>query len=59
MIKRDGYPAGVPCWIDIVQPDLDATSTFYGGLIGWDLRCAHRLTPSRASGRTPRAPSSR
>jgi len=35
MIERDGYPAGVPCWIDVVQPDLDATMAFYGDLFGW------------------------
>lgn len=36
MLKRDGYPTGVPCWIDVMQPDLDATMAFYGGLFGWD-----------------------
>ena len=35
MLARSGYPAGVPCWVDIVQPDLDATMAFYGGLFGW------------------------
>ena len=35
MLERDGYPSGVPCWIDIVQPDLDATMAFYGDLFGW------------------------
>ena len=35
MLPRDGYPAGVPCWVDIVQPDLDATMAFYGDLLGW------------------------
>ena len=35
MLERDGYPAGVPCWIDLTQPDLDATTAFYGGLFGW------------------------
>ena len=36
MLERDGYPAGVPCWIDSgrvkAQPALD----FYGGLLGWE-----------------------
>ena len=36
MLKRDEYPAGVPCWIDIVQPDFDAARAFYGDLFGWD-----------------------
>jgi len=35
MLTRDGYPAGVPCWVDIVQADLDRTMTFYGGLFEW------------------------
>jgi len=35
MIERDGYPAGVPCWIDTSQPDPDAAASFYGGLFGW------------------------
>lgn len=35
MLERDGYPAGVPCWVDLSQPDLDATMAFYGGLFGW------------------------
>jgi predicted enzyme related to lactoylglutathione lyase len=35
MLERDGYPAGVPCWIDVVQPDPDATMAFYGDLFGW------------------------
>jgi predicted enzyme related to lactoylglutathione lyase len=36
MLKRDGYPAGVPCWIDLVQPDPDATMAFYGDLFEWE-----------------------
>ena len=59
MLARSGYPAGVPCWVDIVQPDLDATMAFYGGLFGWSFevrtpearRAALRL---RATRRTPR-----
>ncbi len=35
MLARSGYPAGVPCWVDIVQPDLDLTMAFYGDLFGW------------------------
>ena len=35
MLARNGYPAGVPCWVDIMQPDLDATMAFYGDLFGW------------------------
>jgi predicted enzyme related to lactoylglutathione lyase len=35
MHERNGYPAGVPCWIDTAQPDPDAAAAFYGGLFGW------------------------
>lgn len=32
------FPAGVRCWIDTEQPDVDAALTFYGGFadaVGW------------------------
>ena len=35
MKKREGYPPGVPCWIDLVHPDFDKMSAFYGELFGW------------------------
>jgi predicted enzyme related to lactoylglutathione lyase len=35
MPEREGFPAGVPSWIDIAQPDLEAAVDFYGGLFGW------------------------
>jgi len=37
MPERDGYMAGVPCWIDTSQPDPKAAADFYGGLFGWEL----------------------
>ena len=37
MPDRDGYPPGVPCWVDTSQPDPDAAADFYGGLFGWEL----------------------
>jgi uncharacterized protein len=33
---RETYPAGVPCWVDTDQPDVDAAKDFYGGLFGWE-----------------------
>jgi hypothetical protein len=33
--ERDGYIAGVPCWVDTSQPDPDAAAAFYGDLFGW------------------------
>ena len=35
MLARDDYPPGVPCWIDLIQPDPEATLAFYGDLFGW------------------------
>ena len=36
MAERDGYIAGVPCWIDSSHPDPEAAVAFYGGLFGWE-----------------------
>jgi uncharacterized protein len=36
MPERDGYPPGVPCWIDTTQPDPEAAVDFYSGLFGWE-----------------------
>jgi uncharacterized protein len=35
MEERDGFPPGVPCWIDTQQRDRQAALRFYGGLFGW------------------------
>ena len=35
MPERNGYIAGVPCWIDTNQPDPEAALPFYAGLFGW------------------------
>ena len=37
VIERTEYLAGVPCWVDTEQPDLDAAAAFYGGVFGWEL----------------------
>jgi predicted enzyme related to lactoylglutathione lyase len=36
LLERDGYPPGVPCWVDTGQPDLEAAVAFYGDLFGWE-----------------------
>jgi len=36
MLERDGYPAGVPCFVDTAQPDPVAATEFYGALFGWE-----------------------
>lgn len=37
MAEQDRYIAGVPCWIDLTPPDVDAAAQFYAGLFGWQL----------------------
>jgi len=37
MPERDGYIAGVPCWIDTSQPDPEAAVAFYSGLFDWEV----------------------
>jgi hypothetical protein len=46
MPERDGFPAGVPAWIDTIQPDPQAAASFYGGLFGWSFE--DRLTDAGA-----------
>ena len=36
MSERDQYPAGVPCWVETLQPDVQAAMDFYGPLFGWE-----------------------
>jgi predicted enzyme related to lactoylglutathione lyase len=36
MSERQEYPAGVPCWVDVLVADPDAATAFYGDLFGWD-----------------------
>jgi uncharacterized protein len=35
VFERDGYPPGVPCFVDTSQPDPEAAARFYGELFGW------------------------
>ena len=36
MSERDRYPAGVPCWVETLQPDVQAALDFYGPVFGWE-----------------------
>jgi hypothetical protein len=36
MSERVRYPAGVPCWVDTLQPDPRAALDFYGALFEWE-----------------------
>lgn len=35
MPDRNGFPAGVPCYIDLSPPDPEAATRFYGPLFDW------------------------
>lgn len=35
MSERTSYPNGVPSWVDVSSPDIEASAAFYGGLFGW------------------------
>jgi predicted enzyme related to lactoylglutathione lyase len=43
MNTRDGYPPGVPCWIDLTQRDARAAGRFYAGIFGWEVE--NRMPP--------------
>ena len=35
MSERDGYQPGVPCWVDLLAPDVAGATSFYRELLGW------------------------
>ena len=35
MLERDGFPPGVPAWIDTHRADPHAAASFYTGIFGW------------------------
>jgi predicted enzyme related to lactoylglutathione lyase len=47
---RDGYPHGVPCFIDTEQPDRQAAADFYGALFGWEIEDRGRYLMGRLDG---------
>lgn len=47
MTSQRSYPAGVPCWVDIEAPDVEAAAQFYAALFGWSLSDA---IPAEAPG---------
>jgi predicted enzyme related to lactoylglutathione lyase len=52
MPERDGYPAGVPCWVDTRRADPAPAAAFYEGLFGWEFEdLAPEGTPSYLVGR--------
>jgi predicted enzyme related to lactoylglutathione lyase len=47
MPQRDGYIPGVPCWVDVSEPDPEAALRFYAGLFGWE---AEDMMPPSSAG---------
>jgi predicted enzyme related to lactoylglutathione lyase len=47
MTAERSYPAGVTCWVDTEQPDVDAARHFYAALFGWTFSDA---VPAEAPG---------
>ena len=37
MTEMTTYAPGTPCWVDLGSPDIDASVSFYGELLGWDV----------------------
>ena len=35
-MEMTSYEPGIPSWVDIGVPDMDAAMAFYGGLFGWE-----------------------
>ena len=33
--REIAWPAGTPCWIDLMVPDIEAALEFYGPVLGW------------------------
>jgi uncharacterized protein len=33
--RTSPWPAGVPCWMDLTVPDVDAAKAFYSAVLGW------------------------
>ena len=39
MVTRDTrWPAGTPCWVDVIVDDVPKAITFYQALFGWDIQ---------------------
>lgn len=41
MGTRESYEPGIPSWIDLMSPDVDASKAFYTELFGWDAEDQH------------------
>ena len=34
--RNESWPAGTPCWVDMMAADLPASQQFYASVLGWD-----------------------
>jgi predicted enzyme related to lactoylglutathione lyase len=34
-IRTSPWPAGIPCWADLMAPDVEAAGRFYASVLGW------------------------
>ncbi len=48
MSERDGFPHGVPCWVECLTSDPAATGRFYADVFGWALEGSGPLTDGGA-----------
>lgn len=37
MSERTSYTPGTPCWVELATPDIEASASFYGELLGWEI----------------------
>jgi hypothetical protein len=37
MSERTSYTPGTPCWVELATPDIEASASFYGDLLGWEV----------------------
>ena len=49
MTEATSHAPGIPSWIDLTTPDLDASKAFYTALFGWE---AHTAEMAEAGGYT-------
>jgi uncharacterized protein len=43
MSERTSYAPGIPCWVDLGTPDIDASIAFYSGLLGWEVPASENV----------------
>jgi predicted enzyme related to lactoylglutathione lyase len=51
MSERDGFQAGVPCWVDTWQDDRDGAAAFYADVFGWEIAAGAEYSMARKRGR--------